>query len=85
MSYLQTMTQMLASNDSIEHERHIYEIHQMVYEMIQELVPAIVKEEMASNIHNVMVKIQMDFDGKKVDFKDIRDYINSEIEKALKN
>ena len=89
MSYLSTMTSMLADNQGREHEKHIYDYERLTREMIEELVPQIVKNTLNDTYMELWLKLRMIFEGKEVYFNDVADYVISEIknelEKALNN
>ena len=71
MSYLGTMTTMLSDSKNPEHERHIYEIHSMVLEMIKELVPPLVRE----CYNEINVDVSTYLNGRSVSGEGLREYI----------
>ena len=83
-SYLQYMTELIGMSKSEQHIEHIYEFHAMVYQMIQELVPQIVRNELANIDKDLLVKIQTQINGKDVDFEDVRNYIREIIEDEIR-
>ena len=85
MSYSAGMAMMVSEAKSREHERHIYEFHDLVLAMIQELVPQIVKEELTQTYLDLLVKIQTQINGRDVDFPDVIAYIKDIIETELQN
>lgn len=84
MSYLATMTTMLSEAKDTIHERHIIEQELMMRQMIEELTPQIVKQELATMDSELLVKIQTQLNGKDMDFPEIRIIIRQMIEEELK-
>lgn len=74
---------MLSEAKSQEHERHIYEFHDLVIAMLRELVPQMIKEELAKTYIDLLVKIQTQLNGRDVDFPDVIEYIKDTIEAEL--
>lgn len=83
MNYLAGFTMMLSEAKNPEHERHLYEIHELVLAMINQLVPEIVKQELATTYLDLLVKIQTQLNGRNVDFPDVVEYIKDTIEAEL--
>lgn len=83
MSYYAGMTMMLLEAKSPEHERYIYEFHDLVIAMLRELVPQMIKEELAKTYIDLLVKIQTQLNGRNVDFPDVIEYIKDTIEAEL--
>lgn len=62
---------MLSDTKNPEHERHIYEIHSMVLEMIKELVPPLVRE----CYNEINVDVSTYLNGRSVSGEGLREYI----------
>ena len=78
------MAGILESNEKNQiHRQHIHEFIELVEQMIKELVPKLIKEEM-EKIYDVLVAIKTHINGKDVDFPDVKDYIIEQIAKELK-
>lgn len=71
MSYLQTMTGMLA-NSTPQHERHIYEYHTMMLQMINELVPPMIERYWKEHIEQLTVEVITLLNGKQTDLTGLR-------------
>ena len=85
MSSLGTLTTLAAQEKSVVHEEHLYQIYQMVSEMIQEQVPLLIEKELKAKYLDLLVKIQTQLNGKDVDFPEVRDYIMNLIFEELRN
>lgn len=83
MSYLATMTTLLSENKNPQHEAHIYAFEAMARQMIFELGPQMVRQELANTYLDLLVKIQTQINGRNVDFPDIIEYIKNIIEEEL--
>ena len=83
-SYLQYMTELIGMSKSPQHIEHIYEFHAMVYQMIQELVPQIIRKELANMDNEMLVKIQTQINGRDVSFDDVKNYIREIIEEEIR-
>ena len=71
MNYMGYLTILESEEKSVEHQRHLYEIEELVRMMIEELVPQVVEK----NLVEALVKITTTINGEKVDFKDVKEYI----------
>lgn len=71
MSYLQTMTEMLAGSTP-QHERHIYEYHAMMLQMINELVPPMIEQYWKEHIEKFTVDVITLLNGKQTDLTGLR-------------
>lgn len=84
MKSLGIMTTMLSENDSPIHEQHIISFYMMCQELIREMVPELVKQELERTYLDLIVKLRLILEGKEMSFPDVKDYIMSEIEKEFK-
>ena len=84
MSYLTKMTEMIADSKTIEQERLIYDIHEMVMQMIEELTPQVIKEVLEREMPEIRTNIRTTLNGKNVEIKDIKDIVEKEISRTIK-
>ena len=84
MSYLTKMTEMIADSKTIEQERLIYDIHEMVMQMIEELTPQVIKEVLEREMPEIRTNIRTTLNGKNVEIKDIKDVVEKEISRTIK-
>lgn len=84
MSSLGIMTEMLSENSNPQHERHITYFYYMAQELIREMVPEMIKQEIANIDTDLWVKIQTQLNGRNIDFPEIRAYIREMIEDELR-
>ena len=83
MNYIQMAGIMESCERNPIHRQHIHEFIELVEQMIKELVPQLIKEEM-EKIYDVLVAIKTQINGKDVDFPDVKDYIIEQIAKEFK-
>ena len=85
MSAMNLMTLMLSEAKETIHQRHIEEYYMLCCELIKEMVPQLIKQELSNIETDLWVKIQTQINGKNIDFPDIRNYIRQMIEDEIKN
>ena len=78
------LTTMYSEAKDTIHERHITEYYILCKTLIKEMVPEIVKQEMANTESDLWVRIQTQLNGKDIDFPEIREYIRQMIEEELR-
>ena len=83
MNYIQMAGIMESCEKNSIHRQHIREYVMLVEQMIKDIVPQLIKEEI-EKIYDVLVAIRTQINGKNVDFPDVREYILEQIAKELK-
>lgn len=83
MNYI-AMAGIIESNSkNPQHWEHVREFVMLGEQMIRDLVPQLLKEELARTYLDLLVKIQTQLNGRDVDFPDVIEYIKSTIEAEL--
>ena len=71
MSYHRIFTNMLGEA-SYQHEQHLYDIHNLIVEMINELVPPIIEQYWKEHIEQFTVDVITRLNGKQTDLTGLR-------------
>lgn len=84
MSYQMEMTSMLSNARGI-HEEHIYQFHNLVISMINDLVPPLIEQYWKDRVEQFTVDVITLLNGKKTDLTGLRADLQELILKELKN
>lgn len=71
MSYQRLFTNMLGEA-SYQHEQHLYDIHNLIVEMINELVPPMMEQYWKEHIEQFTVDVITLLNGKQTDLTGLR-------------
>ncbi len=83
MSYQMYFTN-LVSDAPYQHERHLYEIHDLIVEMIKELVPPLIEQYWKEHIEQFTVDVITLLNGKQTDLTGLRADLQKIILEELK-
>ena len=79
-SAMNTLTMMVSGEKNPQHEQHVYQIYNLVSQMIAEAVPPLVKQ----CVEEIMVDVRTTLNGKPDDLSGLKDDITRKVLDGIK-